>query len=224
MDDEFVYWRHSTPVGIKVEEVSGAESRSGNVWSEMARQVYCENGREAYREIGHFGNGAPFLYHEDSRISLTDTDHFLAVATLPRTPEALLGEFSLRTAMGIDAERWDREQVLGVRERFLSEAEKALVAGDDVQGHIRLWTAKEAMLKAVMNPEVDIRTGLEVISLPEVDPNPALPGHTAVLGKGVATRPDGEKIQLDLYAYDSEGCCVTIAFSPKCAKFAVKQG
>ena len=188
----------------------------------MARQVYCENGREAYREIGHFESGAPFIFHDDSRISITDTDHFLAVASLPRTPEVLLGEFNLRTAMGIDAERWDRERVINVRERFLTEAEQELAPADDREKNIMMWTAKEAMLKAVMNPSVDIREGLRIISLPEIDKNPALPGHKAGLGSGTALTPDGETVELSLYCYDSENCCVMIAFSPKCAKFPVK--
>jgi len=222
MDDEFIYWRHSTPVGIQVEEVCGAESRKGEVWRQMARQVYCENGREAYRDLGHFEGGAPFLYNDEARISLTDTDHFLAVATLPRTPEVHLAEFSPRTAMGIDAERWDREQVLRVRDRYLSDAEQLLAADDDLAAHIQLWTAKEAMLKAIMHTKVDIREELTVTALPEVDKTPALPGHKARTGKGIAIRPDGEKVELELYCYDSEGCCVTIAYSSKCAKFAVK--
>lgn len=222
MDDEFIYWRHSTPVGIQVEEVCGAGSRSGEIWSRMARQVYCENGREAYRDLGHYESGAPFLYNDEARISLTDTDHFLAVATLPRTPEVHLAEFSLRTAMGIDAERWDRSQALRVRDRYLTDCEKKLVADDDIRGHVQLWTAKEAMLKAIMHSGVDIREGLTVKELPEIDQTPALPGHKCRTGHGTALRPDGELVELDLYSYDSEGCCVTIAFSPKCAKFAVK--
>ncbi len=222
MDDEFIYWRHSTPVGIKVEEVCGTSSRPNNVWSRMARQVYCENGREAYRELGHFESGAPFIFHDESRISITDTDYFFAVASLPRTPEVLLGEFNLRTAMGIDAERWNRERVINVRDRFLSDAEKELAPEDNQEANIMMWTAKEAMLKAVMNPGVDIREGLKVSSLPEIDKTPALPGHKCRLGTGSAVTAEGETVDLSLYCYDSEGCCVMIAFSPKCAKFAVK--
>ena len=39
MNDDFIYWRHPTPPGIKVEEVSGCASRSGRVWREMAMQI-----------------------------------------------------------------------------------------------------------------------------------------------------------------------------------------
>ena len=44
---DFIYWRHPTIPGIKVEEITGGEYYKGKVWLDMARQVYCENGREA---------------------------------------------------------------------------------------------------------------------------------------------------------------------------------
>ena len=94
MEDEFIYWPHPTPVGIRVEEVSGMESKSGAIWRDMAMQIYCENGRDGYREIGHFPNGAPFLFGLTARISVTHTGHLLAVATLPKTPEADLSRFN----------------------------------------------------------------------------------------------------------------------------------
>ena len=100
METEFIYWRHPSLPGIKVEEVSGGEDRQGNVWLEMARQIYCENGKDTYREIGHFHNGTPFLYGEQGRISVTHCRGLLAVATLPPTPEVELGVFSERTALG----------------------------------------------------------------------------------------------------------------------------
>ena len=56
MEDEFIYWP-PPPVGIKVEEISGMESKSGIIWRELAMQIYCENGRGGFREIGHFPNG-----------------------------------------------------------------------------------------------------------------------------------------------------------------------
>ena len=69
METEFIYWRHHTLPGIKVEEICGGENRPMSLWREMAYQVYSENGREVYREIGHFRNGAPFLIGENGRIS-----------------------------------------------------------------------------------------------------------------------------------------------------------
>lgn len=150
METEFIYWRHPTPVGIKVEEISGMENKSGKLWRDMAMQIYCENGVDGFREIGHFANGAPFLFGLTSRISVTHTAHLLAVATLPKTPEANLSQFAPRTAMGIDAERLDREQVLRVRDKFLSDEEKAIVSEDSLEANIIAWTSKEALYKAAM--------------------------------------------------------------------------
>lgn len=224
METEFIYWKHLTPAGIKVEEISGADDRQANIWKMMAMQIYCENGPDDYRRIGHFANGAPFLYGETSRISLTHTGRFLAVATMPRTPEATLSEFSPRTAMGIDAERLDREQVLKIRERFLSPAELELVAPDDVEANIKAWTAKEALYKAAMTEGLDFREGIAILSLPPFGEPTLLKGSPApVYGKAEIRRPDAPAEPMDLYAYKSEGCCVMLAFSPKTAKFSRRQ-
>lgn len=241
MEDEFIYWPHPTPVGIRVEEISGMESKSGRLWEEMARQIYCENGRDGFREIGHFPDGAPFLFGIPSRISITHTDHLYAVATLPKTPEADLARFSKRTALGIDAEPLNREQVKRVRERFLSEEEFALVPADDLERLIIAWTAKEALYKAAMTPGLDLRRDIRLLSLPAIDRKMNIPGAPApVLGKAVISLPDSaapesaaqspglqrKEHEMELYSYLSEGetsdYCVTIAFSPKCAKFAKK--
>ena len=47
--EDFVYWRHPTLPGIKVEEVTEGEDFKGPAWLDMARQIYCENGRDEYR-------------------------------------------------------------------------------------------------------------------------------------------------------------------------------
>ncbi|MBD5340710.1 MAG: 4-phosphopantetheinyl transferase family protein [Bacteroides sp.] len=226
MDIEFVYWRHHTLPGIKVEEICGAEDRSCPLWLEMAYQVYSENGKEGYREIGHFRSGAPFLVGENCRISVTHAGKFLAVATLPSTPEVDLSEYSRRAAMGIDAERADREQVLRVRERFLNERELAMIDKEDVAANIKAWTAKEAMLKAVMQTGLDIREEIEILSLPKLGPavtvydkeefDPICSGEGRV-------RIDGEWEPFVLYTYESEGNYVTLAYSPRCAKFGLKE-
>ena len=222
METEFIYWKHLTPVGIKVEEICGADDRSQAVWLAMAMQIYGENGEE-YRKIGHFANGAPFLYGETGRISITHTGRFLAIASLPRTPEATLSEFSPRTAMGIDAERMDREQVLKVRERFLSAKELELVPADSLEANIKAWTAKEALYKAAMTSGLDYREDLTIISLPEFGLPTALRGETPPPpGKASIKLPSGEIIPMELYAYESEGCCVMLAYCPKCAKFSVR--
>lgn len=184
METEFIYWRHPTPVGIKVEEISGMENKSGKLWRDMAMQIYCENGVDGFREIGHFANGAPFLFGLTSRISVTHTAHLLAVATLPKTPEANLSQFAPRTAMGIDAERLDREQVLRVRDKFLSDEEKAIVSEDSLEANIIAWTSKEALYKAAMTEGLDFRNDITIKSLPAIDRKMNLPGAPApVIGK-----------------------------------------
>lgn len=211
METDFIYWRHDTPAGIRVEEVSGAEDRTGRVWLIMARQVYCENGRDDYRVQEHFPSGAPMLEGSDSRISVTHTQGLYAVASLPRTPEADLEVFSPRTALGIDAERLDRGQVLGARERFLSPGELAMVPEKNVAANVAAWTAKEALLKASLDAGIDIRQGLVIHELPDPEKKP--------YGKGEIRFADGRAYEMVLYSYISEGCCVTLAYSPKCAKF-----
>ena len=237
METEFIYWRHPTPVGIKVEEISGMENKSGKLWRDMAMQIYCENGVDGFREIGHFANGAPFLFGLTSRISITHTAHLLAVATLPKTPEANLSQFAPRTAMGIDAERLDREQVIKVRDKFLSDEEKAIVSEDSLEANIIAWTSKEALYKAAMTEGLDFRNDITIKSLPAIDRQMNLPGAPApVIGKAQvlvadmrnhqdespATEIRKEVVEMELYSYESEGCCVTIAYSPKCAKFGRK--
>ena len=170
METEFIYWRHHTLPGIKVEEICGGENRPMSLWREMAYQVYSENGREVYREIGHFRNGAPFLIGENGRISITHTGRFLAVATLPPTPEVDLSEFTERAAMGIDAERADREQVLKVREKFLSAAELEMIPASDVLANVMAWTAKEALYKAAMSEGLDFAKDIAIRSLPKLGP------------------------------------------------------
>ena len=223
METEFIYWPHPTPVGIKVEEISGMENRSGEIWRRMALQIYCENGRDGFREIGHFQNGAPFLFGTETRISITHTAHLLAVASLPRTPEANLSEFAPRTALGIDAERLDRAQVLKIRDRFLSPEELDLVNADSLEDNIIAWTAKEALYKAGMTEGIDFRTDITLHSLPRIDRKMNMPGAPEpILGKA-SLRIAGKEYEMELYSYESDLCCVTLAFSPKCAKFGRKK-
>lgn len=207
MEEEFVYWRHKTPVGIKVEEVCGGCRYKGRVWEEMARQIYCENGRETFREIGHYANGAPFLFGEDTRISLSHCEGLLVVATLPPTPEVDLSEFSRRSCLGIDAERSDRAQVLKLRERFLSKPELAMIEADDVEANITAWTIKEAAYKAVMKPGLDLCADIKIEEMPDE----GTLGSVTVIGE--CEEP------LKVYSYESEGCIVTIAFSPQTSTF-----
>lgn len=220
METEFIYWRHPTACGIKVEEISGAEDKSGKLWLEMAKQIYCENGRENYRQIGHYKNGAPFIEGEESRISITHTDHLLAVATLPRTPESDLREFSVRTAMGIDAERADRSQVLKLRERFLSQKELEMIDAEDIEQNVLAWTVKEAAYKAALSQGIDFRRDISIEEMPRI--NEAVVGEQAGgYGRVSVCRSDdtGETCKFELFSWHSENCIVTLAYSRQCAKF-----
>lgn len=214
MENDFIYWRHHTPAGIKIEEICGADDKSAKVWIEMARQIYCEQGKDAYREIGHFSNGAPFLFNEPARISIAHTKGMLVVASLPRTPEAFLGEFSPRTAMGVDVEKADRTQVRNVKDKFLSPSEQ-LLTGDDLTRLLIAWTAKEALYKAAMTEELPLVESIEIVSLPNLE--------TGEFGKARIHFPEkeGKSVteDMDLYSYLSEGFIITLAFSPKCSKF-----
>lgn len=220
--DEFVSWTHLTPVGVKVSEIFGMDSKSGKIWMEMARQIYCEQG-DFFRVIDHYPDGAPFLEGIPMRISITHTTHFFAVASLPKTPEQNLEEFNLRTAMGIDAESLSREQVLKVKSRFLSESEMKVIGEEDREKCIIAWTAKEALYKAAFHHGLDFKKDIRIIQLPTIDRSTS--GSMATTGRGTVCFPDetgrGE-VDFILYSYESYGCCVTIALSPKCAKFGKK--
>ena len=240
METEFIYWRHATSPGIMVEEVSGGEDKSGKLWKAMALQVFGENGGDRFRQIAHTAAGAPILEDCEQRISVTHTPHFLAVALLPRTPESDLGDFSLRTAMGIDAERCDRAQVLKVADRVMSDAELQLIEGEvelmcngdehrqgidkesaEIRANILGWTIKEALYKSALQEGLDYRKDLIIESLPEICGFPTV--KSPRYGKGKIRRRDAEGkemlIEMELFSYESEDHIITIAYSPKCAKF-----
>lgn len=219
--DEFVTWHHKTPMGIKVDEVFGMDSKSGRVWMELARQIFCEQGEPNYRVIEHYENGAPYIEGYNGRISITHTTHFFAVASLPKTPEVNLSEFNPRTAMGIDAEPIDRVQVLKVRNKFLSEEEIKLIPENDIVLNIVAWTAKEALYKAALVKGLDFKNALKITVLPSITDSDNL-DKSYTYGEAQIIFPEnlGVGIQeMKLYSYISYNCCVTIAFSPKCAKF-----
>lgn len=222
METEYIYWRHDTPTGIRVEEISGAEQRSGKLWLEMARQIFSENGGDCYRIINHYESGAPYLEGEQKRISVSNTKGLLVVASLPKTPEAEMSIFSPRTALGVDAERTDREQVLSIRDKFLSEEEKQFIPANDLQANLLAWTAKEALFKAALASGVDWRKQLRIASLPELlhwEGSEKKPLAVFKEGKAQIIFADGNAQDMTLFAYESEGCYITLAYSPKCAKY-----
>lgn len=214
-------WSHKTFVGIKVEEVFGMDSKSGRVWIELAKQIYSEQ-KEFYRVIEHFSNGAPYLEGYPARISLTHASHLFAVASLPKTPEINLDSFNPRTAMGIDAESLHRDQVLKIRSKFLSDSEMKIVKENDTEENIKAWTAKEAIYKAAFTPGLDFCKDIEIIKLPTLKEDP-LKGTESDLGEALLKLPDSissQPLKMHLLSYVSYSCCVTIAFSSKCARFA----
>lgn len=166
--EDFIYERINTPVGVKVETVTGGNRYRGKVWRQIAMQIYCENGKDGYREVGHFQSGAPFLYDANDRISISHTEGCLVVATLPVAENTVLSEFSEKAALGIDVERIDREKVMSVRERFLNEKELAWLSAESVERNIIAWTLKEAALKAGMDPSIDFRNDILIVSMPPV--------------------------------------------------------
>lgn len=231
MEEDFIYWRHPTVPGIKVEEVSGGARYQGEVWMEMARQLYCENGKDQYREIGHFHNGAPFLFGETSRISVSHCKGLYAVATLPPTPEVDLSHFSERAALGIDVERADRRQVLGIRKKFLTPEEMEMVLEDDVLLNILAWTMKESAYKAAFMEEGSLLENVRILSLPKLAPAVpvfdakefGLPEGSRELTSGfyghVNVKVGEETRSFVTYSYLSDEFLCTLCYSPKCAKF-----
>ncbi|MDE7403139.1 MAG: 4'-phosphopantetheinyl transferase superfamily protein [Muribaculaceae bacterium] len=228
---DFIYWRHPTPPGIKVEEITGGDYYKGDTWRQMAVQLYGENGKEAYREIGHYNSGAPFLINESSRISITHCPGLWAVATLPSTPEVNLNEFSSRACLGIDAERADRSQVLRLRERFLNSVELNMIDADDLTSNIMAWTMKEAAYKAALTPGLDFREQIVIKRMPKLGPpTPVFDAGEFGLPKGTKNIPEDffgdtelfiqeRVIKLRVYSYISDDFIVTLCYSPNCAKF-----
>lgn len=238
METDFIYWGHHTPAGVKVEEIFGGDDKPLKVWHEMAMQVYGEQGKDRYRVIEHTADGAPLLADSQQRVSITHSispeARLLCIASLPRTPEADLSLFTQRTAMGIDCERADRQQVVKVRDRVLNDDELHLVDADDVQANVLAWTCKEALYKAALTPGLDFRTQLIITRLPAICTNPASPADTAdkqggsnavnIFGKALIKFDEQHSEEMQLYSYLSEGHIVTIAYSPKCAKFKNQSG
>lgn len=237
MEEDFIYWRHPSVPGIKVEEITGGERYKDATWLEMAQQVYCENGRDSYREIGHYPNGAPFLFGDSSRISISHCKGMYVVATLPSTPEVDLGEFSERAALGVDAERADREQVLRIRERFMSARDLETVSAEDVEQNVLVWTIKEAAFKAVLGVAPDFREEIVIEKMPRLAPPvPVFDAAEYGLPKGTKVVPADffgsvvvrtnskeemkvDSIKLEIYSYRSDDHIITLAYAPRCAKF-----
>ena len=203
METSFIYERFDGPAGIGIELVYGGENHSPKLWKILARQIWTENAPEgAYRVIEHTEAGAPLQVSDlDSlcaqRISVSHTASVFAVAS--RETAGSTEEFQESAMLGVDLEAASRQQALKVRERYLSPEELALIPADDLTANVLAWTCKEALLKAGMDPKVDIREALRIERLPL----PIAPGKSAGaadLGKGSVTA-DGHNYPLTLVTY-----------------------
>lgn len=236
MEEEMIYWRHPSLPCIKIEEITEGTRYKGSTWLDVASQVYSENGTGDYREIGHYPSGAPFLYGSDSRISISHCPGLLVVATLAPVPDADLSVFSKETALGVDAERRDRDQVLRLRERFLNDAELAMIPEKDVEANVIAWTVKEACYKAALSEGLDFRRDIIIRRMPRIGPpvpvydvaeydyNGKGEGFTEDdYGLATVKRTSEEEIELQLYTYYSDSFIITLAYTPESSRFNKKR-
>ncbi len=227
---DFLYEREIAPCGVAVEIIYGADEKSAKVWKLFAMQIFSESDGD-YRDIIHMESGAPMLDAIPQRISVSHTSHFLAIASLPKTPDINLEEVNIRTAIGIDIEKSDRAQVLKIKEKFLSENECSLLHDvkspqdatlEEVKDHILAWTCKEALYKAVMGKYSDWKNDYVIISLPKIAPNikgatPEKYGMAEII-----LHEQDSVMKMFLSSWEVEGHVLTLAFSPKIAKFPVR--
>ena len=207
-DEDLTYWRHRTPVGVKIEEISGGSRYSDRLWPIMARQIWSENGRDnEYRTIDHLPDGVPLLDGSHERISISHTRGMMVVATLPPTPEVNLEQYSPRAAMGVDTERADRSISAEVRSRILTPAEQEIVPQHKT---LLAWTCKEALYKAVMGQAKHWDSDYTITALP--DPDKGTTGSASVM------LPGGSEVFI-LYSWLSEGFIITLALSAQCATY-----
>lgn len=227
MNREFLYEREIAPCGVAVEMIYGADEKSAKVWKLFAMQIFSEADGD-YRSIDHLECGAPLLGGIPQRISISHTSHCMVIASLPKTPEIPLDEVNVRSAMGIDLEKADRTQVLKIRDKFLSSTEKGLLpdttdvenaSEEDVRQHILAWTCKEALYKAVMGLAPDWKEDYRILSLPVIAADMKT-ADASKYGKAIIKTAEGE-MEMLLCSWKFEGHIVTIAFSPKIARFSI---
>lgn len=227
--DEFIYEREKAPCGVAVELIYGADDKSAKVWKLFAMQILSESEGD-YRAITHLENGAPLLDGTPQRISISHTSHFLAMASLPKTPDMNLEEVNERTAMGIDIEKSDRAQVLKIKEKFLSDEEFGLLPSvekvedatvEEIKSHILAWTCKEALYKSVMGKSSDWKNDYTIISLPQIASNIKEATPEKYGAATISLHNPDKVINMQLSSWEAEGHVLTLAFSPKIAKFPV---
>lgn len=227
---DFLYEKDITPSGICVETISGGDDKSPKVWKLFAMQIFSEADGD-YRVLEHYPSGAPALYGVPMRVSVSHTSHCMVVATLPKTPDIDLECFAPRGAMGIDIEKADRSQVLKVKEKFLMPEEIAMLppVGDAedatrevIERYILAWTCKEALYKAALGTQSDWKEDYRILALPSIaadlrDATPEKYGRGEILLRSEGT----ERVEMSLSSWRFGGHIVTVAFSPKIARFPV---
>lgn len=215
---DFIYERTIAPCGIAVEEIYGADEKSPKVWKLFALQIFSESEGD-YRSIDHLDNGAPMLDGVAQRISVSHTSHHLVVASIPKTPDIDLTEVTVRTAIGVDIEKADRNQVVKVRDKFLTLAEQNLLDNlEDADGLTKIailaWTCKEALYKSVMGISPDWKEDYKILELPKLATD-IKSATKEKYGKGLVHLPNGKNIEMHLSSWESDGHVITLAFSSK---------
>ncbi len=224
---DFMYEKEIAPCGVAIEEIYGAEEKSAKVWKLFAMQIFSEAEGD-YREIIHLDNGAPLLDDTPQRISVSHTSHFLVIASIPKTPDINLDEVNVRTAIGVDVEKADRQQVIKIRDKFLTKEEMDLLPAvddpektnpDTIKDFILAWTCKEALYKSIMGGSPDWRYDYRIISLPKIARS--LSDATSDKYGKAEILLNGSSMEMLLSSWEAEGHVLTIAFSPKIARFPV---
>ena len=101
--------------------------------------------------IAYLPTGRPYLKGDARHISISHPRGYAAVAISNSAP------------IGIDIEQ-RTDKVCRVREKFLSCEEKlfSLLANNNVEAMLVVWTAKEAMFKLIDKPGIDFAEHLHV--------------------------------------------------------------
>lgn len=92
--------------------------------------------------------GKPFLKGRQEHISISHSHDYLVILV------------NKTSNTGVDIE-CIRQKVLGIRHKFLSQ-EELVFCGQDIERHIRLWAAKEAVYKWYGKKELDFKRHLHV--------------------------------------------------------------
>lgn len=127
------------------------------------------------------------------------------------------------------AEEYSRQLEAGDSHHSPLECDKARV-----RAFVLGWTIKEALYKAALKEGLDYRSDLQILRFPEICSSPNV--RNSEYGKGRIIRrrnsecgndaeipreccEGGGCIDMELFSYESEGHIITLAYSPKCAKF-----